>query len=247
MQKFGRYKLVLFVIFIAVIVVLFERLHLYLYLNLDGFNQYHQQVLAYEEENTLVFIIGYIISYIVLIAACIPGTILFDLLAGFLFGPVAGSFIVIGSYLSGAVVNFLLVKFFFKEFLTHKFGHLRHVVDKGGDSRAMSLNLIGLRFIPVIPFWLLNILAAILNIRLQTFIFTTFIGIIPTSIIYVLIGHGVRTSINDNHPLTMSTISNPELWAPLIMLGLIILIPNIIRNIRKRKQNAALDNRGDSN
>lgn len=246
MQKSTRYKLALLLLVFILISITFERFGLNQYLNLDGFNQYHQQVLAYEEENTLVFVIGYIISYIVLIAACIPGTILFDLLAGFLFGPVLGSFIVIGSYLSGAIVNFLLVKFFFKELLTHKFGHLRHVVDKGGDSRAMLINLIGLRFIPVIPFWLLNILAAILNVELRAFILTTFIGIIPTSIIYVLIGHGVRNSMSSDHPLTMSTISDPTLWAPLVLLGLIILVPNIVRSIKKKRQ-ITTDNQGESN
>lgn len=240
MTKKNSYKVAGLLIFIAIVVMLFEYLHISSYLSLDSFNKYRVQILDYEQRYTLEFTIGYIVSYILLIAACIPGTILFDLLAGFLFGPFWGTIIVLGSYLSGAIVNFILVKYFLKELLTHKFGHLKHIVAKD-NLKSTAINLIGLRFIPVIPFWLLNILAAILNIPCKMFAITTFIGIIPTSVIYVLIGHGVRDQLSLNKPLTMSVISNPRLWVPLIFLGLIIVIPNIIRNIRKRKHHANID------
>lgn len=235
MMKKNVYKFGAFLLVIAIIVLLVKRYHLFAYLNLEGFNLYRQQILAFEQTHRIEFTVGYIISYVVLIAACIPGTILFDLLAGFIFGSIIGSFMVIFSYLFGAVLNFLLVKFLFKDLLTHKFGHLRHVVAKDDNLKSAAINLIGLRFIPVIPFWLLNILAAILDIPLKLFVLTTFIGIIPTSIIYVLIGSGVREELSLDKPLTMDVISNPKLWIPLIALGLIILIPNIVRNIRKRR------------
>lgn len=238
MRKIKIYKLLTFFITMAIIVGLFERYHLYAYLNLEGFNKHRNQILEFEQLHLLEFTIAYIVSYILLIAACIPGTILFDLLAGFLFGPITGSFLVLFSYLTGAVVNFIVVKFLFNDFLSHKFGHLKHLVARDG-MKSTVLNLIGLRFIPVIPFWLLNILAALLDIPLKIFIITTFLGIIPTSIIYVMIGHGVRSQLDLNQPLDLAVLSNPKLWLPLIILGALIVVPNLIRSWHKHKSHSS--------
>lgn len=240
MRKKNIYKLITFFITLAIIAALFERYHLYAYLNIGGFNKYRNQILDFEQLHLVEFTIVYIISYILLIAACIPGTILFDLLAGFLFGPITGTFLVLFSYLSGAIINFILVKFIFNDFLSHKFGHLKHIVSRGG-MKSTAINLVGLRFIPVIPFWLLNILAALLDIPLKIFVITTFLGIIPTSIIYVMIGHGVRSQVELNQPLDMAVLSNPELWLPLIALGAIIVIPNLIRTWKKHKHHKQID------
>ncbi len=227
-------KLLIFVFLALTFAMLFEHLHLYTYLNLDSFNRYHNQILGFEQQHIFEFTVVYIISYIVLIACCVPGTIIFDLIAGFIYGPFVGVFLVISCYLLGAIVNFSLVKILFRDILRKRFGHLQHLVLNERGMSATALNLIGLRFIPVIPFWLLNILAAILGIPFWIFVGTTFIGIIPTSIVYVLIGHGVREHMRENQPITMAMLTEPKLWVPMVMLALLILIPNLIRSIRKK-------------
>lgn len=216
-----------------VIYMLFNHYGLWSYLSLDGFNHYHQQILEFEQKHVVSFTVIYIISYIILIACCIPGTILFDLLAGFIYGTVLGTPIVLVSYLSGAILNFILVRTLFKDVLHQKFSHLRHIVLRDGGRKRTAYNLIGLRFIPIIPFWLLNILAAILDIPLITFIITTFIGIIPTSVIYVMIGNGVRSQLAENAKVSLDVLTNPELWIPLVLLALLIIIPNVYKSFKK--------------
>lgn len=216
-----------------VIYMLFNHYGLWSYLSLDGFNHYHQQILEFEQKHVVSFTVIYIISYIILIACCIPGTILFDLLAGFIYGTVLGTPIVLVSYLSGAILNFILVRTLFKDVLHQKFSHLRHIVLRDGGRKRTAYNLIGLRFIPIIPFWLLNILAAILDIPLITFIITTFIGIIPTSVIYVMIGNGVRSQLAANAKVSLDVLTNPELWIPLVLLALLIIIPNLYKSFKK--------------
>lgn len=216
-----------------VIYMLFNHYGLWSYLSLDGFNHYHQQILEFEQRHVVSFTVIYIISYIILIACCIPGTILFDLLAGFIYGTVLGTPIVLVSYLSGAILNFILVRTLFKDVLHQKFSHLRHIVLRDGGRTRTAYNLIGLRFIPIIPFWLLNILAAILDIPLITFIITTFIGIIPTSVIYVMIGNGVRSQLAENAKVSLDVLTNPELWIPLVLLALLIIIPNLYKSFKK--------------
>jgi len=232
MNKFW-YRIFGLLVVASIIYLLFYHYNLWSYLSLDGFNHYHQQILDFEKNHVFQFTVIYVISYILLIACCIPGTILFDLLAGFIYGPVIGTILVLVSYLSGAILNFLLVRFLFKDILHQKFSHLRHIVLRDGGRTRTAYNLIGLRFIPVIPFWLLNILAAILDIPLITFITTTFIGIIPTSVIYVVLGNGVKQQLAQNQKLSMDILTSPELWVPLILLSLLILIPNIYKTVKK--------------
>lgn len=233
MNKF-HYRIWAVGIAAVIILLLFNHYDLWSFLSLKGFNRYHQQILSLERQYVVKFTIVYVISYIILITLGIPGTIVFDLLAGFIYGPYLGSFWVIFSYLIGAVMNYCLVRLLFKEAFQQKFAHLRHIIFRGGGMRRAAMNLIGLRFIPVVPFWLLNILAAILDIPLVIFIFTTFIGIIPTSIIYVLIGDSVRDQLLHNQQLSAEIFTDPTLWVPLVLLALLILIPNIYKSIKQR-------------
>lgn len=228
------FRLFVFALLALTFIVLFEHLHLYTYLNLDSFNRYHNQILYFEQQHILEFTLVYIISYIALIACCVPGTIVFDLIAGFIYGPFIGFLLVLCCYLLGAILNFSLVKLLFQDLFRRRFGHLQHLVLHERGIRATAVNLIGLRFIPVIPFWLLNILAAVLGIPFWVFVGTTFIGIIPTSIVYVLIGHGVRDHLRENQPITMEMLTEPKLWVPMILLALLILIPSLVRSIRKK-------------
>lgn len=230
------YKIIGLLLAATIIAIIFKRYDLSLYLSLDGFNRYHQQILDFEQKHLLEFTFVYIISYIVLIACCIPGTILFDLLAGFIYGPFIGFLLVIFCYLTGAVVNFLLVRYLLHDLLHKRFSHLHHLIVSGnGGMKSAAYNLIALRFIPVIPFWVLNILAAVLGIPLSVFAITTFIGIIPSSFIWVLIGSGVRSHMAEHQVLTMAIFADPKFWVPLLVLTLMVLIPNLIKMYRNKK------------
>ena len=219
---------------VVLIIVVFAHYHLWGYLSLEGFNHYHKQILLYEQHHVAGFTLGYILSYIILISCCIPGTILFDLLAGFIYGPIIGTVLVLGCYTCGAVLNFLLVRYFLKDILHQRFFHLRNVILRAGGMRRTAYNLIGLRFIPVVPFWLLNILAAVLEIPFVIFVITTFIGIIPTSVIYVLLGSGVRNQLAHTQVLSADILTDPKLWVPLIVLALFILLPNLLKMRKPR-------------
>ena len=243
-MKKNLFKLFGLLLVVSILIGLFQRYDLWIYLSLDGFNHYHDRILHFEQHHIAEFTVIYIISYVALIACCIPGTILFDLLAGFIYGPIIGSFLVIFCYAGGAFINFTLVRFLLFDLMHRHFCHLRNIISNGSGSdnmRSIAWNLIGLRFIPVIPFWVLNILAAIIRVPFTVFAITTVIGIIPTSVIYVLIGNGVRDQFRHNIPLSAQSLADPKLLLPLVGLGVLIIIANIFKNKRK-KARLALQN-----
>ena len=118
--------------------------------------------------------------------------------------------------------------------LEHKFDKFKRFIH-GGGRYGLLINLISLRLIAVIPFWILNILAALLNVRMSTFIISTLIGITPMSIIYVVIGDGVRGSTANGELLSADVLTNPKIWVPLFCMAVILMIPNIKKLIKNKK------------
>ena len=56
------YKIIGLVITATIIAVVFKHYDLSLYLSIDGFNHYHQQILDFEQNHLLEFTFVYIIS-----------------------------------------------------------------------------------------------------------------------------------------------------------------------------------------
>ena len=227
------FKIAVVVAVVAIFTVLVQYFHLRSYLGIEGFNHYRNDILSYKSIHPNLFILAYVLSYIIIIAFCIPGTIVFDLLAGFVFGYFWGSVLVIGSYLVGAIVNFIIVRHFFRSSLEHRFGKFKHFIH-GSGKYGLMLNLISLRLIAIIPFWVLNIAAALINVKMRTFIISTLIGIAPMSIIYVIIGDGVHDSLASGHELSADILMNPKIWIPMFCMALILMLPNIIKGFKQR-------------
>ncbi|MEN9946378.1 MAG: hypothetical protein RLZZ293_764, partial [Pseudomonadota bacterium] len=236
-KKFYAPKIIGIIVAFTILISLFSHYNLLAYLSIDGFNHYNQQILTFEQHHIVEFTIVYLIAYVLLIACCLPGTILFDLLAGFIYGTWLGLLIVLFGYVLGSIANFVVVRYLFCDFIHRKFAHLREVVLGKGSMSSIIMNLIALRFIPIIPFWLLNILAAILEIPLPIFGFTTLIGILPTALIYIFLGVGVREHLQQHQQISLSILTDPKLWAPLLILTLLIIIPNLVKRYRKRRAN----------
>ena len=226
-------KLFLAFFVIIVLMVLWQYFDVGTYLSFAGFSHYYNDILFYNKLHPYLFIAWFVILYVLIISSCIPGTIFFDLLAGGVFGVFYGSILVIFSYLIGSCTNFLIVRYFLKDILKNKFNKFKAFIH--GDGKfGLLLNLIGLRLIVVIPFWVLNIIAALINIKMRTFIISTLIGTTPISIIYVVMGKGIHDSIIQGHELNTAVVTNPRIWIPLLCIALIMILPTIIKSIKKQ-------------
>ncbi len=224
----------LLILFLVIIVSLFliYHYHLHDYVSIAGLNKYHGKIIDTESKNPALFIIICMLCYIVLIACCIPGTVLLDVFAGFLFGCYFGSALVVISYTIGAVINFFVVGYIFKDLFINRFEGVKNKV-QSANKHKLLLNLIGLRLIPVVPFWAINIVAAILEVDIKMFLLSTVIGIIPASVIYVIIGDGFRHLIANHKELSPHMLDTPSIWLPLLALSILAFLPNIIKLIKQ--------------
>ena len=105
----------------------------------------------------------------------------------------------------------------------------------GFQENAFSY-LLFLRLVPIFPFWVVNIIPALLGVSATTFIVATFFGIIPGSVVYVLVGHGLSHLFASNQTPNLRLIFEPTVLYPLLALAALSLLPVIYQKIFKNKK-----------
>jgi uncharacterized membrane protein YdjX (TVP38/TMEM64 family) len=127
---------------------------------------------------------GPIIFIGVFMLACVlalPASV-FCLAAGFIWGWVFGGiYAIVGGFL-GAILSFYMGRFI-GEGLLERFGRVGRAVTRQVDHAGFS-SLLALRFIPGIPFAVLNYGAGVAGVRTRDFIASTVIGIIPGMMVF---------------------------------------------------------------
>ena len=79
-----------------------------------------------------------------------------------------------------------------------------------------------LPLVPIFPFWLVNLVPALVGVRLQTYILATFLGIIPGTFVYASLGNGLGSLVEEPD---LAIILKPSVLFPIIGLALLALFP----------------------
>src|SRR5436309_3509974 len=82
-----------------------------------------------------------------------------------------------------------------------------------------------LLLVPVFPFWLVNIVPALLGMRLDRFAAATLIGIIPGCVVYSSVGAGFGVLIDRGEAPDFGVIFQPRILLPLLGLAALSLVP----------------------
>jgi uncharacterized membrane protein YdjX (TVP38/TMEM64 family) len=204
---------------------------LYRYLSFDCLKLYHQNLKAYISEHPVAVPILYILIYVILTALSVPGAIFLTLLGGYLFPQPLSTIYVVLSATCGATLIFLIARTALADFLREKAGPFLKKMEKGFQENAVSY-LLFLRFVPLFPFWIVNIAPAFFGVRLRTFVWTTLIGIAPGSFVFTLAGGGLEKIFESNQAFSLNTILNTQLKIALTLLGIFALIPILIKKIK---------------
>lgn len=234
MKKFTR---AIPLIIIAGVIIFAIKLNILHYLSFAALQEYHQQLAHYVENNFAISIVVFCLFYIVVVATSIPGALFVSLLGGFLFGTLLGTLLVVSSATIGATLLVIAVQLAFGESVAAKIGSKVKFMETNLQQNAFFY-LLSLRFLPVVPFWLVNLAAGIFNIKLRDFMLATFIGIIPGTFVYVNIGASLTSVFAQNSTkFKLSGLVSPQILIALTLLGVISFIPAIIKSLKKRKNN----------
>lgn len=174
----------------------------------------------------------YAAAYTVLVALSIPESALVTVLGGVLFGTaLGGALAVVGSTL-GAVILFLIARTAFAAAMARRAGalmeRLRAHLNRDGFSYLLAL-----RLIPALPFWLVNLAAALCGMRLVPYAAATLLGIIPATFILASIGDGVGAVLASGQAPDIAVLFTPRVLGPLSGLAVLALAPVLWRRLRR--------------
>ena len=204
------------------------------FVSLQMLREHREALDALVAEHAVASALGFLVAYAVMVAISLPGGVLLTVGGGFLFGIVLGSVLVVAGATLGAVAIFLAARSAFGEALRRRAGGWVRRLEGGFRENAASY-LLTLRLIPVVPFWLLNIVPAFLGVPLATFALTTLVGIIPGTVVYTAVGNGLGATLDMGEDPDFGVIFEPAILLPLIGLAALSLMPVLYKQIRARR------------
>lgn len=179
-------------------------------------------------EHPLLASLAFASCYAASTALSLPiGTIL-SVAGGFLFGIVWGtSLIVVGATL-GASAVFAVARSSLGTFLREKARDWQQRMQRGFARNAWSYMLF-LRLMPVFPFWLVNIVPALLGVPFRIFAIGTAIGIVPAAAVFASLGNGLDAVFAAGESPDAGIVFSPRVFLPLVGLALLALLPIVYR------------------
>jgi uncharacterized membrane protein YdjX (TVP38/TMEM64 family) len=153
---------------------------------------------------------------------------------GFLFGAASAAVYVVAAATLGASAIFLVARYALGDVLRGKAGPAMRRMEDGFRENALSYLLV-LRLVPLFPFWLVNLVPAFLGVPLRTFVIGTFVGIIPGSVVYCLVGNGLGAVFDSGDTPNLGIIFEPEILAPIIGLAVLSVVPVVYKRLKRTK------------
>ena len=202
-------------------------------ISFEALKENRSDISNFRDENFILSIILFWLFYFLLVVFSLPGAAVASVSGGFLFGLNLGLLINVTAASTGATVLFILVRYGLKSFKYSRSSDFDNnfavKIKNGLIQNQVSIMLI-LRLVPLVPFFLANILPALVGVRLFNFIWTTVIGIIPGGIVFTWIGAGVGEVFDRNEYPDIELLFTPAILGPLLGLAALILIPMILRH-----------------
>ena len=203
------------------------------FLSFEALTTHYGALRLYVENQLFFAALIFALSYVGAVAFSLPIASLLTLAGGALFGWLAAPLIIISATIGAALV-FLAAKTVLAELLAARAGPFLKKLEAGFQDNAFQY-LLALRLIPVAPFWVVNIVPALVGMRLPSYMAATALGIIPGTAVYVSVARGFDHVLRQGQTPDLSTLSDPQVILPLIALGVLALVPIIVKKWRQKQ------------
>jgi uncharacterized membrane protein YdjX (TVP38/TMEM64 family) len=172
----------------------------------------------------------YIVTYGLLVALSVPGGAVLTIAGGFLFGPWLGTLCAVVGATLGATGIFLAARAGLGG-LAHRAGPFVAKLEAGFRADAFNYLLV-LRLVFIFPFWLVNLVPALVGVKLRTYVLATFIGIIPATFVFASLGSGLANVVEEPG---LAVLLRPSVLGPITGLVILALIPVGYKRWRGKK------------
>lgn len=207
------------------------------YLSFNALRENREALIAFRDANYLLAVLLFIMIYVIVVAFSLPGAAIMTLAGGFLFATFPGVFFVVTGATLGAICIFQAARWGFGERLGAKLensdGIVKTIKD-GIDENQWSM-LFLIRLIPAVPFFVANLVPSFLEVPLRRFAVSTFIGILPGSLVYTSVGAGLSGVFDRGETPNLGIIFEPQILLPILGLCALAILPIVINSVRGKK------------
>lgn len=186
---------------------------------------YRGSITAFIAAHYLLSIILFFLIYIVDNILMLPIASALTLFAGMFYSPLVAIVITLCAATLGSMVSFLLARYLIGKKLQNRYtkelARFNELVGHYG-----TYYLVIVRFMPVIPFVLVNVFAGLTLVRFRTFVLTTFFGLIPITLLLVFYGRELQ------HVVILSDIFSGKLF----FMGIILVFLTVLPLLTKRSR-----------
>lgn len=187
--------------------------------------------MGFVEDRVVLAVTLFVAIYAVSTATSLPGGAILSIAGGFLFGSWLGTvWIVVGATI-GATALYLVAKTAFGDALKTKAGPWLKKMEAGFQDNAFSYLLV-LRLVPLFPFFVVNLVPALLGVRLRTYVVATFVGIIPGSFVFASVGAGLGSVFDAMEDFSPAAALTPEVITALVGLAVLSLVPVAYKKLK---------------
>jgi uncharacterized membrane protein YdjX (TVP38/TMEM64 family) len=187
------------------------------YLSLESLKAARGSLSGWVAQNFILAWCGFLLIYVAVAALSLPGAALLTLAAGAFFGLLWGTLAASFASTIGGTLAFLASRFLFGDAIRRKFAARMRPIEEGVKKDG-AWYLLSLRMVPLVPFFVVNLLMGLTPMRAATFYGVSQIGMLPGTLAYVFAGTQLA-QVN-----SLKGILSPGLLAAFAIVGLLPLV-----------------------
>ena len=174
-------------------------------------------------QNPIFFMFTYFIVYVVLTTLSLPVALMLGLLSGFIFDLYSAVILISFASSFGATAAMLISRYLMSDYINRRFSNEISLINNEVNEHG-AYYLFALRMSPIFPFFVINAAFGLTKIRSLTFYLISQLGMLPGTIIIILIGSELNEFLIKGSPFSI------DLVIYLTLLGVIpLLIKKYIR------------------
>lgn len=187
------------------------------YFSLASLQDQRGDLIALRDAQPWLMTLAYFVIYVLATALSLPGAAILTLAGGAIFGFGWGLLIVSFASTVGATGAFLVARYVARGAIDARYGARLKAINAGIEKEG-AFYLFTLRLVPIFPFFLINLLLGLTQMRATTFFWVSQLGMLPGTMVYVNAG----TQLAQLESL--GGILSPGLIGAFVLLGVFPLI-----------------------
>ena len=213
---------------VILVIVCFFAFGLTEYFSLSYLQEQRLRLVGFYQDNPVITIVVFILLYVALTGLSIPSATGLTLLAGAIFDLVVGVVVVSVASVCGASIAFVIARYLFREPVRKKFPQQFATINKGIEKDG-AFYLFAIRLVPVIPFFVTNVAMSLTTIKLWTYFWVSYFGMLAGTTVFVNAGSQL------GQLESLSGILSPALIGSLVLLGVFPLLAKWLLNYVRDK------------